>query len=126
MMVALPGISLSLRVFGYGRVRRWIERTTARNAVRAPNPTEIAEGERLARLASMAGRHGPVAASCLRQALLIHGLLRRRGLQSELMIGVYRDGGGMSAHAWVELGGVQLAQTSMRHAPFLKHPAPTC
>jgi hypothetical protein len=31
-------------------------------------------------------------------------MLRRRGIASRLCLGVARDGGALSAHAWIELG----------------------
>jgi len=41
-------------------------------------------------------------ATCLTQALVLHILLRREGLQSTLHIGVRKDSGHFEAHAWVE------------------------
>jgi Transglutaminase-like superfamily len=43
-------------------------------------------------------------ALCLPQALAAHAMLRRRGIASRLCLGVARDGGGLAAHAWVEIG----------------------
>jgi hypothetical protein len=41
-------------------------------------------------------------ATCLTQALVLHILLRREGLQSTIRIGVNKDAGRFEAHAWVE------------------------
>jgi len=41
----------------------------------------------------------------LPRALAAHAMLRRRGLASRLCLGVARDGGEVSAQAWIELGG---------------------
>jgi hypothetical protein len=41
-------------------------------------------------------------ATCLTQALALHILLRREGLQSRIRIGVRKDAGHFEAHAWVE------------------------
>ena len=117
MMLALPVVSLGLRAFGYVRMRRWIERASSRSHA-PPVADELARGERLARLAAIAGRHGPLEASCLRQSLLVYGLLRRRGSAPELKIGVRREDAGIAAHAWVELAGVSLDQTPRNHSPF--------
>ena len=43
-------------------------------------------------------------ALCLPRALAAHGMLRRRGIASRLCLGVGREAGEMSAHAWVEVG----------------------
>ena len=40
----------------------------------------------------------------LPHALAAHAMLRRRGLASRLCLGVARNGGEVSAHAWIELG----------------------
>ena len=68
MMLALPLLSASLRMFGYVRTRRWVERATMRNITHNPTPAEMARGERLAQLAAIAGRRGPVRTTCLRQS----------------------------------------------------------
>ena len=94
-----------------------IERASNRDDA-PPVHDELARGERLARLAAIAGRHGPVEATCLRQSLLVYGLLRRRGSAPELKIGVRREDTAIAAHAWVELAGVSLDQTPRNHSPF--------
>jgi len=46
-------------------------------------------------------------ALCLPRALAAHAMLRRRGIDSRLCLGVARDrgaAGALSAHAWVEIG----------------------
>jgi hypothetical protein len=44
----------------------------------------------------------------LPRALAAHAMLRRRGLASRLCLGVARDGGEVSTHAWIELGNDKL------------------
>jgi Transglutaminase-like superfamily len=44
-------------------------------------------------------------ATCLTQALALHILLRREGLQSSIRIGVSKDADHFEAHAWVESHG---------------------
>jgi Transglutaminase-like superfamily len=43
-------------------------------------------------------------ALCLPSALAAHAMLRRRGIASRLCLGVTRQSGALSAHAWVEIG----------------------
>jgi transglutaminase-like putative cysteine protease len=45
-----------------------------------------------------------MTALCLPQALAAHAMLRRRGLASRLCLGVARENGLLTAHAWVEVG----------------------
>jgi hypothetical protein len=43
-------------------------------------------------------------AACLPRALAAQAMLRRRGIASRLCLGVARERGALSAHAWIELG----------------------
>ena len=61
---------------------------------------------RLVWLVEVAGRHSPVNATCLKKALVLSWLLRRRGIPTELRIGVARQEGGLvKAHAWLDCDG---------------------
>jgi hypothetical protein len=44
-------------------------------------------------------------ATCLPRSLTLWWLLRRRGIESELRLGVRKDGDSIVAHAWVECEG---------------------
>jgi hypothetical protein len=109
LAAALAVVHASLALVGYVRTRRWVERLSAGGAARAATADDLHAARRLARLAEIAGRRGAVRASCLRQALVLHGWLRRRGLNPEIVIGVRRDGGAaLDAHAWVALDGASI------------------
>ena len=45
-----------------------------------------------------------MTALCLPRALAAHAMLRRRGIASRLCLGVARESGALSAHAWLEVG----------------------
>jgi hypothetical protein len=60
---------------------------------------------RLERFAAAAYRLLPLDATCLRESLVLYGLLRRRGASPRLCLGVRKDGRALSAHAWVECAG---------------------
>jgi hypothetical protein len=115
-MVMQPALSLSLRVHGYGKTRSHVEALSKHPAPREATAADLAAAERLAKLARIAGRRGMLVTTCLRQALAVHGLLRRRGLRPELKLGVDRlPGRAVDMHAWVELDGVPLAHPRLRH-----------
>ena len=113
-----PMISLGLRLRGLRRTQAWLERLGGQAPTHRASTEELAAAERLAQLAAIAGRRGPVATTCLRQALAVQWLLRRRGLQPELRFGVDRIRATPDMHAWVELEGVPLAQPQLRHSAF--------
>ena len=60
------------------------------------------------------------AATCLTQGLALQTLLQRRGVASELKLGVRRDGpDGLAAHAWVVVAGrVVIGGGARDLAPF--------
>jgi hypothetical protein len=118
MMLALPSIAAALRLFDYQRTRQWLERRSSRAGSRPADSGDFAAAQDLANLASIAGRHGAIKATCLRQSLLVYWLLRRRGLDPDIKLGVRKHDGVFDAHAWVELDGVALAQSDPVHQPF--------
>lgn len=103
LVLALPAVHGALAVFGYVRTRRALERISARASRHAADAAEYAAARRLAELAEIAGRRGLLTTTCLRQALLVYTLLRRRGLDPQLQLGVRKQGDAFGAHAWVEL-----------------------
>jgi hypothetical protein len=60
----------------------------------------------IVRALSMAARKAPFRVTCLTEALAAEAMLRRRGHDARLQIGVVRPTGAeLNAHAWVELDG---------------------
>lgn len=55
---------------------------------------------------------------CLDQSLALASLLRERGSSATLVIGADRQGGQVMAHAWVEVDGVALGESTDLHARF--------
>lgn len=66
---------------------------------------------RVARLVEIAARRVP-ASRCLPVALVTARLLARQGTPATLRIGVARSAGRLTAHAWLERGGVPLLDAS--------------
>jgi hypothetical protein len=119
LVAALPVIAALVRVLGAVRTARLLERTSGGTPTRCrADAAEMQAAQRLAALAAIAGRRGAITATCLRQALLVHWLLRRRGFSPELRLGVRKQADAVDAHAWVELQGVALGQTRLAHLPF--------
>jgi hypothetical protein len=99
----LPATALALRVFGYRRTRAWMERHVSTDQSEPADAGMIAA--RVARLVSVAAHRSPYRANCLRQALVTWWLLGRRGVGTNLVIGVRKDEQGFAAHAWVQFDG---------------------
>lgn len=104
-----PLLTLALRIWGFRPVYAFLHRTSPSPQPPMPSypsigPT-ITELRGLARLVNIAATHGPIRAACLVRSLALWWLLRRRGIGSELRIGVRKNGGEFAAHAWVEYAG---------------------
>jgi hypothetical protein len=101
-LLLLPAVQLSLRFRGFKRTAATLAAHSARRAVPAtPNEARPAAEA----VALVAGRPA-IGARCLGRSLALWFLLRRRGIDAELVIGadVPRDGR-LPAHAWVEVAG---------------------
>ncbi len=119
LLVLLPLIDLSLRSIGFQRSRAWLSRLAPPEvATVAVDRDAVAAAQRLAGLARSVGARSPWRTSCLRQALAVWWLLRRRRLPAELKIGVIRRDPPFQAHAWVELDGVALDPEAAAHVAF--------
>ena len=118
----LPVVELSLRRLGARRTESWLSRAVKPGAIHPPAAAELQQADRLAQLAAIAGRRGILQARCLSQAMLVRALLRRRGLDAVLQVGVRKDNGQFDAHAWVELDGHTLAQAPLQHLRLQSRP----
>ena len=98
----MPIFWLGLRVLGLPRFQAWLERTRKPICPAITLPEIQALGE----VVNIAARHTLGSRTCLTRSLLLGWLLQRRGVQSELRIGVRFTQGALDAHAWVECEGV--------------------
>ena len=99
-----PLFWLGLRVFGLARLQSWID-----HSPRAKKTSySVAELQGIGTLVNSAARYAPGPVTCLTRSLLLRWLLRRRGIASDLRIGVQLVQGQLDAHAWVEVAGVPI------------------
>jgi Transglutaminase-like superfamily len=66
------------------------------------------EPRRLGRIVQRALRFGRFQPRCVFTALILYRLLQEQGDPAQLVIGLPRDTRSKDAHAWVELGGVDV------------------
>ena len=121
-VLGLGATHVALAALGYARTRRLVDRLTRRQDTRPASETDLEQARSLARLAAIAGHHGLVDATCLRQSLLLYGWLRRRGLNPSLQLGVNQHKAPFQAHAWVELEGKRLLKSDAGHDAFTQPP----
>jgi hypothetical protein len=127
-LVLLPLTALALWTLGFRRGQAALGRLASfRTSTEQDEATLIGEGRVTARLVDAAARHGPYRASCLPRSLTLWCLLRRRGIDGDLRIGVRKVAGQFQAHAWVEYGGAVLndrTDVSQRFASFTRSITP--
>lgn len=87
------------RMIGFRRTLAVVRRV----APKATGPADVVLTEATARSVATAAAFYPRRALCLEQSLALHVLLRRRGVPSELKLGVKARP--FYAHAWVEVDG---------------------
>jgi hypothetical protein len=106
-------VELVIRVMPFSRVLDCISGETR------PAADEAAidrEHRRLFDFVAVAYDVLPFPATCLRQSLVLHGLLQRRGLPSHVRFGVVKNGQALAAHAWVEGGGLIGREAAERYS----------
>ena len=94
---ALVLVKLSLKVVGFGRTYAALTRHVGRRGSEAVTPAVLTE---MVRRVALVAAFFPGRALCLEQSVTLWLLLRRRGIDADLRLGVQPYPFG--AHAWVE------------------------
>jgi len=121
--VLLLAADLLLRMVSFRRVRELAAGAMNEGAVRETDGT-WSTIHRLQRLVDLAGRRHLVPVHCLRRALVLQRMLGRRGIRTELRIGVRRESGAFLAHGWLEHDGQPIGETGPVEAWFSPLEAP--
>ncbi len=107
------------------RLRFAPRRTVAEALAEAASPMRrraaAASSSQLALAVSRAAAHHLLPMTCLPRSLALQRMLRSRGVAAELRIGVRKEpvaGGGIAAHAWIEVDGVPLGEPQAIEARF--------
>lgn len=117
----LPVVWAALRAFGLRRTHAHL------NATPRPVPSPSLAPARIGYLVNAAAGIPFIPATCLTRSLLLNWLLRRRGIMSEVRIGVRMRGNDFHAHAWVECDGRAMndaADVGARFTTFDDPPPP--
>jgi Transglutaminase-like superfamily len=101
--VAMPVFWVGLRVLG---LQRWLVWVGARPlAARSASETSLEQVREWGRLVNAAAARPPYPRACLARSLVLLWLLRGRGVDARLRIGVRFIDRQLDAHAWVEWAG---------------------
>src|SRR5690349_16001042 len=122
-MILLPLTGMVLRLVGLRRSQEIFSSFISRNSVRKREQSEavLTQALHISHLIRLANDHGLYQANCLQRSLVLCWQLRWRGIESELHFGTRKDIGRIEAHAWVEIKGIVLNDSSdvrQRFQPF--------
>ena len=105
-MLLLPMIALTLKSIGFRKAQTFLSKHLPKKPkISIHEDMQLEEARSVARMVSVAANHGPYHANCLKRSLLVWWLLGRRGIATDLKIGVNKDPEDFSAHAWIEYRG---------------------
>lgn len=108
-LILQPVLVLALRIWGFKSVHHFLRRTSpppSPPALQLPIALTPGELRRIAHLVDIAADRVPVRVPCLTRSLTLWWLLRRRGIESDLRIGVRKSNGEFASHAWLECAGM--------------------
>ena len=116
----LPLIAMLVRFSGYNRTKALLNKCiSTRSGHDNLQQAGSDQAYSIARMVSVASRYGPWRANCLKQSLLLWWLLARRGLESEIRFGVWKEADeDFEAHAWVEFNGFNLCDSDILQQKF--------
>src|SRR3712207_5597048 len=115
--LALPVVWVGLKLYGLAALRTKLKaRPSASRA-----EVDVQQLRRLGHRVNRIGGFELGAESCLPTSIVFDWLCRRRGIESDLCIGVRFAERRLQAHAWVEWGGIPLndrEDIALNFAPF--------
>jgi hypothetical protein len=99
--------AVSIEIELMTRSLRDVLRKSERNAGKSTAPAEEADVmcARAGRVVRRVYRAFPIWNTCLRRSLVLHRMLRKRGIAADFRIGIGKDGERLLGHAWVESDG---------------------
>lgn len=121
-MILLPVFALAHRLLGLRRAQGALNRCLpGRGSLPCPVSGRPGLARSASRIVEIAAHRGPWRITCLEQSVYLRWLLARHGVATTLRIGVRKADGRFEAHAWVELLGEVLNDSTdvgARFAPF--------
>jgi Transglutaminase-like superfamily len=101
----LPIVATSLKAVGLRRTQLWLAGNPLATTPSSREQTR-ANVRRAAQMVAAACRQLPIRSRCLPRTIVLWSLLRRRGINADVRIGVRCDAQGkFQAHAWLEWNG---------------------
>ncbi len=103
--ILIPLISIGLHVLGWQRLMRWLEWLSRSERKALPTEQPLGVARRTAYLINIAAGRRFFRATCLQRSVVLWWVLRREGIETQLVLGAHKTQGKLHAHAWVEYEG---------------------
>jgi hypothetical protein len=118
-------MDIGLRLVPFSRLSAFARRGKPRRAAapaaeEAPQDSQWQTIRRTRQMVDRARRYHLIPMTCLRRSLAMQKLLARQGIPVDLRIGVRKDGGKLSAHAWLEFLGKPVGEAEMVEENFAR------
>lgn len=116
----LGGVRVLLPLFGYLRTVRLLDRLAPSRPRRSSTSARALLAERVTWAARAVAERLPAALTCLPRSVAARHMLRGRGLDAVLELGVRREADALFAHAWIEVDGRRVGDDTdpERHRPL--------
>lgn len=118
--VLIPTVSLGLKIFGFRRVYRFLDRWAP--ILEDSSPAHLERVHRIADLVGKAAWRGFYPVTCLPRSMSLWAVLRRQAIRANLCIGVRRSESGIQGHAWVEVNQIPLLERVEINQEFVQIP----
>ncbi len=119
-MILIPTVSLGLKVIGFRRVYRMLDRWSP--IADDSSPENLDQAHKIADLVGKAAWRGIYPVTCLPRSMSLWAVLRRHAIRANLCIGVRRSEGGIQGHAWVEVNQMPLLERIEINQEFIQIP----
>jgi hypothetical protein len=107
-----------LRMRGFRYTHRFLKKSLTPAKNDSPGAQIEACVALTSRLVCAAARNSPIPSTCLERSLAQWWLLARQGIAAQLRIGVRKESGKFTAHAWVEYDGVAIGEPESSHLHY--------
>ena len=105
LLFGFPLVRAGLRLLGLRRLQALFGGGVPEKGEAVDAAADLEEAERLNYVLQAVVANGFLSPTCLERSLVLIWLLKRKGIEGDLHIGVRPSDDGVDAHAWVEYGG---------------------
>ena len=114
----LPFVTMLLRMRGFRYTQLFLKKSLTPAKNDSPGAQIDACVALTSRMVRAAARNSLIPSTCLERSLAQWWLLARQGIAAQLRIGVRKESGKFTAHAWVEYDGVAIGEPESSHLHY--------